>query len=130
LKIGHGRLPVTKPIEPPTLKTDLNALGKPGAFNLGKFPPLHCKIGVGFLLKYEEHRMPRTKGSISKDRSLDAEALREVLKPIYAKMREKGVSDSDLPDNEELVGRLIEFIDDSAIDQWVDKYAGWVKEKP
>jgi len=31
--------------------------------------------------------MGRVKGSITKDRSLDAEALREVLKPIYEKLR-------------------------------------------
>ena len=74
--------------------------------------------------------MGRVKGSISKDRSIDAEALREVLKPIYEKLRDKGVNDADLPNNEDLVDRLLNFIDESAVDEWADKYAGWVKQKP
>ena len=74
--------------------------------------------------------MGRVKGSISKDRSIDAEALREVLKPIYEKLRDKGVSDSDLPNNEDLVDRLLDFIDEKAVDGWADKYAAWVKDKP
>ena len=74
--------------------------------------------------------MGRVKGSISKDRSIDAEALREVLKPIYEKLRDKGVNDSDLPNNEDLVDRLLDFIDENAVDGWADKYAAWVKDKP
>jgi pyridoxine 5'-phosphate synthase PdxJ len=74
--------------------------------------------------------MGRVKGSITKDRSLDAEALREVLKPIYEKLREKGVSDVDLPNNEELVDRLLENIDENAVEEWTGKYAEWVKQKP
>jgi hypothetical protein len=74
--------------------------------------------------------MPRTKGSISKDRSIDAEALREVLKPIYENLRSRGVNDADLPDNEELVARLLEFIDEKGIDEWAEKYAAWAKQKP
>jgi lipoate-protein ligase A len=74
--------------------------------------------------------MGRVKGSITKDRSLDAEALREVLKPIYEKLREKGVSDADLPNNEELVDRLLENIDEKAVEEWIKKYAEWVKQKP
>ncbi|QNH14826.1 hypothetical protein [Xanthomonas sp. SI] len=74
--------------------------------------------------------MGRVKGSITKDRSIDAEALREVLKPIYEKLREKGVSDTDLPNNEDLVDRLLEFIDEKAVDDWGDKYAEWIKNKP
>lgn len=74
--------------------------------------------------------MGRVKGSISKDRSIDAEALREVLKPIYEKLRDKGVNDSDLPNNEDLVDRLLDFIDENAIDGWADNYAAWVKSKP
>ena len=49
----------------------------------------------------------RVRGAISKDRSIDAEALREVLKPIYEKLRGKGVADDDLPNNEDLVDRLL-----------------------
>lgn len=74
--------------------------------------------------------MGRVKGSITKDRSIDAEALREVLKPIYEKLRDKGVSDADLPNNEDLVDRLLDYIDEDAVDQWADKYADWVKKKP
>ncbi len=74
--------------------------------------------------------MGRVKGSISKDRSIDAEALREVLKPIYEKLRDKNVNDADLPNNEDLVDRLLEFIDEGAIDEWADKYADWIKTKP
>lgn len=74
--------------------------------------------------------MGRVKGSITKDRSIDAEALREVLKPIYEQLREKGVSDTDLPNNEDLVDRLLEFIDEKAVDEWGTKYAEWVKNKP
>jgi len=72
----------------------------------------------------------RVKGSITKDRSIDAEALREVLKPIYEKLRAKGVSDADLPNNEDLVDRLLDYIDENAVDEWVNKYAAWVKHKP
>ncbi len=74
--------------------------------------------------------MGRVKGSITKDRSIDAEALREVLKPIYENLRDKGVSDTDLPSNEDLVDRLLEFIDEKALDEWGQKYADWVKNKP
>lgn len=74
--------------------------------------------------------MARVKGSITKDRSIEAEALREVLKPIYEKLRDKGVSDADLPSNEDLVDRLLNYIDQAAVDEWVGKYADWVKEKP
>ncbi len=74
--------------------------------------------------------MGRVKGSIAKDRSIDAEALREVLKPIYEKLRVKGVNDADLPNNEDLVDRLLGFIDEKAIDEWADKYAAWIKGKP
>lgn len=71
--------------------------------------------------------MGRVKGSISKDRSIDAEALREVLKPIYEKLREKGVKDSDLPNNEDLVDRLLDFIDEKAIDEWAGSRMGETK---
>lgn len=74
--------------------------------------------------------MGRVKGSITKDRSIDAEALREVLKPIYEQLRAKGVSDADLPSNEDLVDRLLEFIDEKAVDEWSGKYADWIKTKP
>ncbi len=74
--------------------------------------------------------MGRVKGSITKDRSIDAEALREVLKPIYEKLRDKGVSDADFPNNEDLVDRLLNYIDEKAVDEWAGKYAEWVKKKP
>lgn len=74
--------------------------------------------------------MARQKGSISKDRSLDAEALREVLKPIYERLRENGVEATEMPNNEDLVDRLLGFIDQQAIDEWANKYAEWIKEKP
>ena len=74
--------------------------------------------------------MGRVKGSISKDRSIDAEALREVLKPIYQRLRDKGVNDEDLPSNEDLVDRLLGFIDEESVDRWVDEYTEWVKKKP
>ncbi|MEQ9728348.1 hypothetical protein ABRP29_22185 [Pseudomonas sp. WHRI 8822A] len=74
--------------------------------------------------------MARVKGSITKDRSIDAEALREVLKPIYEKLRDKGVSDADLPNNEDLVDRLLDYIDEGAVEEWAGKYADWVKKKP
>ena len=74
--------------------------------------------------------MGRVKGSISKDRSIDADALREVLKPIYEKLRDKGVNDADLPNNEDLVDRLLDFIDEEPVNNWVDQYAEWIKKKP
>ena len=74
--------------------------------------------------------MARVKGSITKDRSVDAEALRELLKPIYEKLREKGVRDADLPNNEDLVDRLLDYIDEKAVNEWIEKYADWVKNKP
>ena len=74
--------------------------------------------------------MGRVKGSISKDRSIDAEALREVLKPIYEKLRDKGVNDADLPNNEDMVDRLLDFINEETVDEWASKYSEWVKQKP
>jgi len=74
--------------------------------------------------------MGRVKGSITKERSIDAEALREVLKPIYENLKAKGVNDADLPSNEDLVDRLLNFIDEKAVDEWGDQYAQWVKQKP
>jgi hypothetical protein len=55
LKTGHGRLPVTKPIEPPTLKTDLNALGKPGAFFVVRFPMTWRVGSMGFASLYPSY---------------------------------------------------------------------------
>lgn len=72
----------------------------------------------------------RVRGAISKDRSIDAEALREVLKPIYEKLRDKGVADDDLPNNEDLVDRLLGFIDEEPVNKWVNEYADWIKKKP
>jgi hypothetical protein len=74
--------------------------------------------------------MGRVKGSITKERSIDAEALREVLKPIYENLKAKGVNDADLPSNEDLVDRLLNFIDEKAVDDWGNQYAEWVKQKP
>ncbi len=74
--------------------------------------------------------MGRVKGSVSKDRSIDAEALREVLQPIYEILRDRGVNDEDLPNNEDLVSRLLDFIDEEAIVDWAHKYAEWIKNKP
>jgi hypothetical protein len=74
--------------------------------------------------------MAKPKGAISRDRIVEAETLREVLKPVYEKLREKGVSEFDLPSSEDLVKRLSHFIDYNKIDEWGDKYADWVAKKP
>ena len=74
--------------------------------------------------------MGRVKGSISKDRTINAEALREVLKPIYETLEQKGVTAENLPTNEDLVDRLLGFVDEKAIDDWAGEYAEWVKKKP
>ena len=51
--------------------------------------------------------MTRKKGSVGKARSIEAEDLREVLKPVYDELEKAGVSDAQLPSNEALVSKLL-----------------------
>jgi hypothetical protein len=67
--------------------------------------------------------MPRTKGSLGKDRAIDAKKLRDVLKPIYDKLRNAGVQEESLPSNDLLVAKLLDFLDEDQIDNWVNDYA-------
>jgi hypothetical protein len=67
--------------------------------------------------------MARTKGAISKDRIVDAEELRHVLKPIYDKLVKAGVSEARLPTNEALVSKIVNWVDTKKIDAWVQEYA-------
>jgi hypothetical protein len=71
--------------------------------------------------------MGRRKGSISKDRLIDAEALREVLKPIYDELVEAGVGEAQLPSNEALVSKLLHFLDPTKVTKWVKEYAAVMK---
>jgi len=74
--------------------------------------------------------MPKPKGAISKDRPINADNLRDFLKLIHQKLKDKGVADNDLPNNEDLVQRLPQFVDEKAIEKWVASYAEWVSRKP
>lgn len=74
--------------------------------------------------------MDKAKAPRAKERFIDAEALREVLQPIYENLREKGVNDKDLPREEYVVARLLEFVDQTAINKWLDEYAKWINSRP
>jgi hypothetical protein len=74
--------------------------------------------------------MARVKGSISKDRPIDAESLRETLKPIYEELKNKGVKEEDLPSADYLTASLLKFLDSDAINKWSNKYLEWTKNKP
>jgi hypothetical protein len=71
--------------------------------------------------------MARTKGAIHKPKSLDPGELREVLKPIHEKLRKAGVPDERMPSNEALVSKILDWIDDKEVGQWVADYAKTMK---
>ena len=47
--------------------------------------------------------MPRVNGAISKPRMLDPERLRERVKPVYAKFKERSIDEADMPVIEYLI---------------------------
>ncbi len=67
--------------------------------------------------------MARTKGAISKPRQIDAEELREVLKPVFEKLKKAGVPEERLPTLEAVVSHVLDWVDDAKVDEWVKKYA-------
>lgn len=67
--------------------------------------------------------MAKKKGSISKGRLLNAEQLREILKPIYDKLEKAGVPDERLPTNEALISHIVQWVDHKKVDAWVTKFA-------
>jgi hypothetical protein len=69
----------------------------------------------------------RKRGSISKPRLMDAEVLREILKPIYDELVEAGVEEAQLPSNEALISKLLHFLDQNAVSKWVKEYAALMK---
>ena len=72
--------------------------------------------------------MTRKKGSVGKARSIEAEDLREVLKPIYDELEKAGVSDAQLPSNEALASKLLDFHDHAKVKKWVKEYAAVMKK--
>jgi hypothetical protein len=65
----------------------------------------------------------KRKGAIHKGRVIGARKLREFLKPIHARLRRAGVPKSRLPDNDAIVSKLLDFVDDEKVQDWIDRYA-------
>lgn len=72
--------------------------------------------------------MGRVKGAIVKARAIDPEELREILKPIYEKLKRAGVSDAAMPPTEALVAKLLGWIDNDQVATWVKEYAKVMKK--
>jgi hypothetical protein len=72
--------------------------------------------------------MGRKKGSISTPRNIPAEELREILKPIFNKLRKARVPEMQLPSNEALVSKLLDWIDQEKVDDFVNTYAKLMKK--
>ena len=66
--------------------------------------------------------MPRTKGAVGRGRTMEAERLREILKPIHDKLKRAGLSEAALPTNDALVSKLLDWVDNAKIDAWVKQY--------
>ncbi len=71
--------------------------------------------------------MGRKKGSVGKNRSVPADELRDVLKPVFAKLEKAGVPRERLPRNDAIVSKLLEWIDDKKVDDWIAMYAKAMK---
>jgi hypothetical protein len=71
----------------------------------------------------ENYTMSKPKGSISKARSFDAGTLREILKPIHDKLSKAGVPEARMPSNEAIVSKLLSWLDQDKVAEWVKKYA-------
>jgi hypothetical protein len=69
------------------------------------------------------HFMTKQKGSISVDRSFPAQELRELLKPIFNKLKKAGVREDRYPSAELILSHLLEWVDDEKVSEWVQKYA-------
>jgi hypothetical protein len=83
---------------------------------------------LDYLCRFVEHAgMGRKKGSISTPRNIPAEGLREILKPIFNKLRKARVPEAQFPSNETLVSKLLDWIDDSKVDKFVTEYAKLMK---
>lgn len=67
--------------------------------------------------------MARTKGAISKARSIDAEELREVVKPVFEKLKKAGVPEERLPTVEAVVSHVLDWVDDGKVNEWVKNFA-------
>lgn len=72
----------------------------------------------------------RKKGSVVKDRAVDAATLRDMFKPIYKKLEENGVPEEDMPTPEYLLSRLVKKIPSEAVDDFTNKITEWAKSKP
>lgn len=76
-------------------------------------------------------RWEELKGPLLKiDPLMQGKTLREVLKPIYEKLRDKGVNDADLPNNEDLVDRLLGFIGRKPLTNGLTSMLPGSKESP
>ena len=74
--------------------------------------------------------MARVKGAISKGRKVEAEVLREALKPVYEKLSNCGVKDEDLPSPEYLAGKLLGMMSEDAVNTFAATFKTWVDKKP
>ncbi len=67
--------------------------------------------------------MGRARGSVAKDREVPADELRDILKPIFDKLRKAKVPEERLPNNDALVSMLLNWIDDDKVNAWIKSYA-------
>lgn len=69
--------------------------------------------------------MARTKGAIAKDRKINADGLREILKPIFDELERKGVPPVRMPSPDHIVSKLTEWFDPGSkqVKDWVEGYA-------
>ena len=67
--------------------------------------------------------MPRPKGAIGRNREVSAAKLRKFLKPIYEKLARAGVPEVRMPSNDAMVSHLIDWVDETKVDDWVTRLA-------
>lgn len=71
--------------------------------------------------------MPRPKGAIQKDREFSARNLSEKLKPIHKMLNAAGVKEADMPSNDVILGRMLNWLDWEKAKKWVADYAKVMK---
>jgi hypothetical protein len=66
----------------------------------------------------------RPKGAVSKPRMIGAVALRKVFRRVQDQLKARGLTPHQLPSNDLLASKLVDWLSDEKIDDFVK---GWVK---
>lgn len=74
--------------------------------------------------------MPRSKGAIAKNREFPARKLRKLLKAIHSKLTVAGVPKVRLPTNDSVLSHVLDWLDQSRVDDWVSRFAEAQGTKP